>query len=129
MVRDILFLGISFSIIDALWIGVIAHRFYKSHLGSLLRTTPRWTAAVLFYVIYIIGLYLFALQPGLHEHSLRTAVLHGAGLGFLAYATYDLTNLSTLKHWPVAVTLVDIIWGTCLSAGSVGLTYLIVEAL
>lgn len=127
MIRDILLLATIFTIIDALWIGVIANPFYKRHIGDLLRTTPRWTPAVLFYGIYLAGLYLLALRPGLQAANISTAVLHAGALGFLAYATYDLTNLSTLKGWSVRVTIIDMAWGTVLSTSSVALTYLIVS--
>jgi uncharacterized membrane protein len=74
-----------------------------------------WPAAVIFYLIYILGIVLFAIQPALAADSLQKAVLLGAALGFFAYATYDLTNLATLKDWPVLLVVVDIAWGTFLT--------------
>ncbi len=105
-----------FMAIDLLWLGVIAKSFYFEKLGSLLRTSPDWTAAVIFYLIFIFGLTFFATYPAYEAGSLVKAVLLGGLFGFMAYATYDLTNLATLKGWSLTVSLVDMAWGTFLGA-------------
>lgn len=107
------FLG--FLVIDMLWLGVVARRFYKQHLGELLADPPNWIAAILFYLLFIVGMLVFAVLPGLEANSLKRALLLGAFFGFITYATYDLTNLATIKNWPVIVTIVDMTWGTVLA--------------
>lgn len=111
-----------FFAIDMLWLGFVARSFYKTNLGHLLSPDVNWTAAFIFYFIYIAGILFFAVRPGLEAQSLARACLLGALFGFMTYATYDLTNLATLKDWPVIVTVVDIAWGatlcTLVSAGS-----------
>ncbi len=102
--------------IDMLWLGIVAKDFYRNNLGHLLRADVNWAAALIFYLLYVAGILIFATMPALERHSLRQAVLLGALFGFFAYATYDLTNLATLKDWPVNVVLVDILWGAVLSA-------------
>lgn len=106
-----IFLGI-----DMLWLGFVAKAFYRNNLGHLLRADVNWSAALVFYLLYIAGILIFATLPALERQSLRQAVLLGALFGFFAYATYDLTNLATLKDWPVNVALVDILWGMVLTA-------------
>jgi uncharacterized membrane protein len=105
-----------FFAIDLVWIGGIAARFYERNIGSLLASDVRWGAAVLFYLIYITGLLVFSVLPGLAAGSLVRTVALGAFLGFFAYATFDLTCLALFKDFPVKVVVVDMIWGTCLSA-------------
>lgn len=111
-----------FFLIDMLWLGLVANKFYQTHLGFLMGPV-NWTAAVIFYLLYIIGIVVFAVSPALSAQSLQKAVLLGALFGFLAYATYDLTNLATLKDWPLIVTLVDLVWGTVLTGTVAGVTY------
>jgi uncharacterized membrane protein len=105
-----------FFVIDLVWLGVVAVNFYQRHLGSLLAEQVRWVPAILFYLIFIAGLLVFAVQPGLSAGSLGRAVVLGAFLGFMAYATFDLTCLALFKNFPVVVVVVDMIWGSCLSA-------------
>ena len=88
-----------------------------------------WPAAIIFYMVYIIGLIFFALNPALKEGSLMYAALIGAFFGFITYATYDMTNLATLKNWPIFVTVVDIIWGTFLGSATTSISFLIIRAL
>lgn len=107
---------IVFLIIDLTWLGFIAKGVYKKYLGNLLSDNVNWTAAIIFYMIYIIGILVFAVFPAVNKDSLFTAIALGGFLGFLAYATYDLTNLATLKGWPHAIVYIDIIWGTILTA-------------
>lgn len=102
--------------LDLLWLGVVARNFYRSRLGQLLLDQPRWGVALLFYAFYIVGVVVFAMAPALASGSWRTAALYGALFGCLAYATYDLTNLATLRGYPASLALVDIVWGTVLTA-------------
>jgi len=103
-----------FFAIDLLWLGVVAKNFYQNSLAHLLSPAVNWPAALLFYLMYIVGIILFAVKPGLDAQSLAKAALWGALFGFFTYATYDLTNLATLRDWPLKVVIVDIAWGTVL---------------
>jgi len=104
---------IPFLILDGLWLGLVAPAFYKTHIGHLMTANPNVIAAVLFYLLYVIGLVVFVTG---REGTLQQTTLRGAFFGLLCYATYDLTNLATLQGWPVIVTLVDLVWGTFASA-------------
>lgn len=112
-----------FFAIDMVWLGFAARTFYRSHLGPLLRPSVNWTAAVLFYLLYIAGILLFATLPALEDRSLPQATVMGGLFGFFAYATYDLTNLATLRDWPVKVVVVDILWGVVLTASVSAASY------
>jgi len=111
---------VCFFLIDMIWLGLIAKGFYHKHLGGMMSSRVNWAAAVLFYLLFILGLVIFVVQPALLENSPLNALLFGALLGLVCYATYDLTNLATLKDWPLVVTIVDLVWGTVLG-GSVSL--------
>ncbi|HEY5668520.1 MAG TPA: DUF2177 family protein, partial [Anaerolineales bacterium] len=100
----------AFLLIDAIWLGLVARGFYRKYLGFLLSPTPNWAAAIIFYLLFIVGLVVFAIAPGLQAGSLGKALLLGALFGLLTYATYDLTNLATIKDWPLIVTVVDLVW-------------------
>lgn len=104
-----------FFIIDMLWLGVVAKDFYRTRLGTLMGDI-NWTAAIIFYLIFLVGLTFFATYPALLKQSLLSAAILGGLFGFFTYATYDLTNLATLRDWPVSVSLVDMVWGTVLGA-------------
>jgi uncharacterized membrane protein len=105
-----------FLVLDAIWLGVIAPRFYRAQIGFLMADRPRWLAAGVFYLIFVAGLVFFVVSPGVREGLLGKAALRGALFGLVTYATYDLTNLATVKGWPLLVTVVDLGWGTVLSA-------------
>jgi len=105
-----------FFAIDLVWIGVVASSFYARHLGPLLADEVRWVPAILFYTIYIVGLLVFAVLPGLSAASLGRSLALGAFLGLFAYATFDLTCMALFKGFPAIVVVVDLIWGICLSA-------------
>ncbi|MCX6557309.1 MAG: DUF2177 family protein [Candidatus Aminicenantes bacterium] len=107
-----------FFLIDMVWLGLVAKNFYRRHLGALLSPTVNWPAAILFYLLFIAGLQLLIIAPALAKGSPLQALWQGALFGLVSYATYDLTNLATLKDWPLLVTLVDLAWGTVLG-GSV----------
>lgn len=114
-----------FFAIDMVWLGFVARNFYKNNLNHLLSPEVNWPAAFLFYFIYIAGILLFAVRPGLEAQSLGRACLWGALFGFFTYATYDLTNLATLRDWPVLIAIVDILWGTALCTLVAAGSYLI----
>lgn len=105
-----------FFAIDMLWLGVIARDFYRDQIGSLMKVDVNWWAAILFYLIFIAGMVFFVIAPALEKRSWRHALFVGAIFGFVTYATFDLTALALLKDWPLLITLVDLAWGTVLSA-------------
>ena len=113
-----------FLAIDALWLGLVAPKFYKAQIGHLMAEKPNFIAAGIFYLLFIVGLVYF-IKPGIEAGELGKVVLSAAIFGFMAYATYDLTNLATLKDWPITVTIVDLIWGTFLSSTISLVTYLL----
>ena len=114
-----------FFAIDMVWLGVVAKDLYQKNLAHLLSPDVNWPAALLFYFVYIAGIILFAVRPALDEGSLAKAVMWGALFGFFTYATYDLTNLATLRDWPIKVVVIDIAWGTVLCALVASGSYLI----
>ncbi|HMV29032.1 MAG TPA: DUF2177 family protein [Anaerolineales bacterium] len=111
LITFLAFLGI-----DSLWLGLVAPSFYKSQIGYIMAENPNFLAAGLFYLLFIFGMVVFIVEPGVREQTLMQAVARGALFGLVTYATYDLTNLATLEGWPILVTVVDLIWGTVLSA-------------
>jgi uncharacterized membrane protein len=104
-----------FLLVDLVWLGFAAKSFYRSGIGALLADEINVPAAVIFYLLYIVGIVIFAISPALESGSWRTSLIMGALFGFFAYATYDMTNLATLRDWPVAVAVVDMAWGTFLT--------------
>lgn len=106
---------IAFFAIDMVWLGFVARTFYRKHLGFLLAPNTNWVAAVVFYLLFVLGILVFVVLPGLEDNSLKTTLLRAALFGLITYATYDLTNLATVKNWPVLITVVDMAWGTVLS--------------
>jgi uncharacterized membrane protein len=114
-----------FLIIDLIWLGVIASNFYRERMGDLLQIN--WTASIIFYLVFLVGLIFFAVYPQL-DKGWQMVMLYGGLFGFFTYATYDLTNLATLKDWPLDLVIVDIIWGTVLGASVAVITYLIYTA-
>lgn len=118
-----------FVVVDLLWLGFMAPRFYRPILGDIAAPDVNLWAAILFYFVYPVGLVVFAVLPALKTGSVTTAMTYGALLGLLCYATYDLTNHATLRNWTVALTAVDMAWGTFLSGLAATLTLLIVERL
>lgn len=107
---------IVFLMIDMLWLGLIAKTIYQKYLGNFLSDNVNWTAAIIFYFIFVVGISIFAIYPAVNKGSVSHAILMGALFGFFTYATYDLTNLATLKDWPLPIVIIDIIWGSVLSA-------------
>ncbi len=114
-------------VFDALWLSIVANKFYKSQIGSLLLEKPNMVAAVLFYVIYVVGVVAFVITPALEKGSWQYALGYGALFGLVAYATYDLTNLSTIKGFTVKLVVVDMLWGAFLTAAVSIITYGIIK--
>lgn len=103
-----------FFAIDMVWLGLIASSFYRAQIGHLLSNTVVWPVAIVFYLLFLVGLMLFVIGPAVEARSWTHALVFGALFGFFTYATYDLTNWSTLRDWPALVSLVDMAWGTTL---------------
>ena len=105
-----------FFAIDLFWLGVVAKNVYFEKLGHLLAPKISWGPALLFYLFFIAGLIIFVVQPAIEKQSFQRAILLGAFFGFITYMTYELTNYSLLKDWPLSIVVIDIIWGMVLSA-------------
>ncbi len=103
-------------VLDGLWLGFVGREFYKTRLGPLLLDQPVWVAAILFYLVYAAGIVNFPAR--LAEGTLLWALLYGALFGLCAYATYDLSNLATLRGWPLSVTIIDLVWGALITAAA-----------
>jgi len=106
----------AFLIIDAVWLGVISKRFYAEQLGSLMRERVLFAPAAVFYLIYAAGVVILAIRPEQPDLSLVQVALLGALVGFMAYGTYNITNIATLRDWPVRMSMVDWSWGTVLTS-------------
>jgi uncharacterized membrane protein len=119
---------IVFLAIDSVWLGLIATKFYKNNIGHLMADKPNFIAAGIFYLIFIVGVVFFTYN-GIVEQDFGKALLAGAVFGFMTYATYDLTNLATLKDWPIIVTVVDLAWGTFLASAMTTATYFLYHAI
>jgi uncharacterized membrane protein len=120
--------GLVFLAVDAVWLTLAPQRLYRPLMGDMLVENFRLVPAVLFYLIYIAGIVVFAISPALATERWTTATGYGALLGFFAYATYDLTNQATLRNWPVPVTIADLCWGTLLTAFAATMGFLITRA-
>jgi uncharacterized membrane protein len=114
-----------FFVIDMAWLVLVAKKFYQEQIGFLMKPDINWFAAIIFYFLFIAGLVIFVISPAVEKHSWVHALIFGALFGLITYATYDLTNLATMKDWPLLVTVVDLIWGTALAASISGITYFI----
>jgi uncharacterized membrane protein len=113
--------ALTMTALDMLWLGVIAKPMYQQEIGRLLAERPKIMPAIMFYVFYAAGLLIFAISPQGGDIPWSRATILGALFGFFAYATYDLSNLATLKNWPLGLTIIDMAWGTALSAVSAGI--------
>ena len=105
-----------FVLVDMIWLGTMAGWLYKPILGDIMAPQFNPAAAAVFYLLYPVGLVIFAINPALKVGSVSTALMYGALFGFFTYATYDLTNQATLRNWSTLLTVVDIAWGTVLGA-------------
>ena len=119
--------GLVFAVVDGIWLSFVANSFYRSQIGSLLLDKPNLPAAVAFYAIFLVGLVVFVITPSLEAGSIKMAAVLGALFGLVTYATYDLTNLATLKNYTLTMTVVDIIWGIVLSASVSVLTVILIQ--
>ena len=118
-----------FLILDGIWLGFVARTFYTSRIGELMLDQPRWGVAAVFYLLYIVGLVYFAISVGLQQQSWTVAAVNGAILGFMAYLTYNGTNLSVIRGYDEVVAIVDTLWGTFMGAVVAGGTVLIMQAM
>lgn len=117
-----------FVLIDAIWLWA-ARGFYSSQIGFLMKTNVNWLAAVIFYLLFIVGLVVFVISPALGKDSWLHALLYGALFGLITYATYDLTNLATIKNWPLLITAVDLTWGAAVAASVSVISFFIADKL
>ena len=113
----------TFLVIDLVWLGLIARSFYRSQLGPLMREEVSWGPAVVFYLIFVAGIVILAVWPAIERESFSRAVTLGAILGLVSYAAFDLTSLATLQGFPRTMALVDLAWGTILTASVSAITY------
>ncbi len=120
---------IIFFAIDLFWLGIIAKKIYQAEIGHLMKTDVNWVAAILFYILFIGGLVVFVIMPAVEAGNIWKAVLLGALFGLITYATYDLTNLATLKDWPLKITIIDLFWGTFLGTSTSTISYLVYNLL
>jgi uncharacterized membrane protein len=113
-----------FFAIDLIWLGFIARNLYRDSLGHLMSPTVNWTAAIVFYLMFIIGILIFSVVPALKREALVWAAVYGGLFGFFTYATYELTNLATMRDWPMKLVFVDTLWGIvlCSAVASVSFT-------
>jgi len=118
-----------FILMDGIWLGLVAKSFYSKYLGYLMSQNPNWTAAIVFYLLYMAGLVYLVVQPAVAGGNWQDALIKGAVFGLVCYATYDLTNLATINKWPIIVTVVDLIWGTVLSGTISYLTFIVSKRL
>jgi len=123
-VTFIIFIGI-----DLLWLGIVAKNFYSNQIGFIMRSSPNWLAALAFYALFVFGLVYFVVNPAIENSSFKYALVSGLLFGLITYSTYDLTNLATLKDWPIYVTIVDLAWGTALGGIVSSLSYLVMGRL
>ena len=118
-----------FFLVDIVWLGVISKKLYKEYLGHLMAPNVNWAAALVFYFLFIAGLVFFVIMPAIEKRDLMYAITVGAFFGLITYGTYDLTNLATLRDWPLNITIIDLIWGTFLNAATSGITYFVATSL
>lgn len=116
-----------FFLVDIVWLGFISKSLYSKYLGHLMAPNVNWTAALIFYFLFIAGLVFFVINPSIEKQSIVYAILVGGFFGLITYGTYDLTNLATIKDWPINITIIDLIWGTFLNATTSGVTYMVVQ--
>lgn len=101
-----------FLVFDIVWLGLVAPKLYKQHIGHLMAEKASLIPAAVFYLIFVAALLFFVVNPAIAANSVWRAAWMGAFLGFAMYATYDLTNMATLKDWPLVITAIDLAWGT-----------------
>lgn len=127
LIKQFMVTCVVFFSIDILWLAFVARRIYQKHIGLIMADKVNVVAALIFYIIFIIGLLYFVINPAIAKESFKVAVLAGMFFGFITYSTYDLTNLATLKNWPLTITIIDITWGTLLCGTVSGISYLLLK--
>ena len=120
---------VGMGILDGIWLSLTASRIYRPSLGALMVSKPVVPAAIIFYLLYIAGLTYLVVLPALATGQFSSAVARGAVLGLVAYGTYDLTNLAIIRGWPLRVTIIDLAWGTLLTAVTAAAAFLITRAI
>ncbi len=118
-----------FFALDMVWIGLVAKDFYRAQIGYLMKSNINWGAAIIFYLLFVVGLVIFVITPAVEKGSWLSALLFGVLFGLITYATYDLTNLALTKDWPLLVTIVDLVWGAVLASSVSVITYFIASKL
>ena len=113
--------------IDSIWLTLVAPKFYQSQIGHLMKKDPNLLAALIFYLIFIVGILYFVIFPNLEQKTIYKVLLTGSLFGLVTYATYDLTNLAVAKDWPLLVTIVDIIWVVVLSSLVAVVSFLLIK--
>ena len=127
IIKTYLIALVVFFLIDLVWLVVVARKLYQQELGYIMSEKPNWIVAALFYLIFIAGLVFFVINPALGKNSWTYALLVGMLFGLITYSTYDLTNLATLKDWPIKITIIDLIWGTSLGGLVSTVTFFILK--
>lgn len=116
---------IVFIAIDAIWLGLIAKNLYQKEIGHLMSDSVNYVAALIFYLLFLVGLVYFVINPAIIDRNITKLIISGILFGIITYSTYDLTNLATLKDWPIKVTIIDLIWGSFVSTATSLATYFI----
>lgn len=127
LIIKLLVAGGVMGLIDFVWLGFIAKKLYQTEMGSILLDKPNMLPAILFYIIYVVGVVVFVINPAIEKGSLAYAAGYGALFGLVAYATYDLTSLSVLKGFSTKIVVIDLLWGALLTAAVASVTYLVVS--
>lgn len=113
--------------IEMVWLGLIAKNLYEKHIGHLLADKPNLVVSIIYFIIVVAGLIFFAISPALEKNSLTYAIFAGALFGFMTYATYTMTNLATLRDWPMMIAIIDIAWGTVLNGLTAGISFYVIN--
>ncbi len=116
-------------VVDGIWLSLTASKIYRPSLGTLMADKPVIPAAIVFYLLFIAGLTYLIVLPALAAGQFNSAIIRGAVLGLVAYGTYDLTNLAIIRGWPLSVTIIDLAWGTILTAVTAAAAFLITRAI
>jgi len=125
--KNYLITFIIFLVIDFIWLGAVAKNLYRDQLGFLMKENFNMVAAFAFYILFTAGIVFFVLNRALAISSWQYALFAGMFFGLITYSTYDLTNLATLKDWPLTITIIDLIWGTFLGGITSLLSYFVVN--
>lgn len=120
MIRRYVITFFLFLLIDMIWLLLVAPKLYQSQIGHLMAEKVNFVAAGIFYLLYIVALLVFVINPSVAGQDVVKAIFLGALLGLVMYGTYDLTNLATLKEWPIKITVIDLIWGSFITSATCG---------